>query len=156
MLYTPAGYEATRDGPLPTLLWAYPREYKTAASAAQVAPPRNVGSATSPCQAIWGAPQHLAKQCRERHHTFPSNIGSSTAPCTQPSATLPCKQLCRPSLGYSLQVGSLPWTLNGVLSCSSVPISLDPKPENLNPTPYTLNLKRRQVLEQQRTRWPKP
>eukprot|EP00802_Teleaulax_amphioxeia_P004870 Tamp_04874.p1 GENE.Tamp_04874~~Tamp_04874.p1 ORF type:complete len:973 (-),score=164.66 Tamp_04874:223-2871(-) len=36
MLYTPAGYEATRDGPLPTLLWAYPREYKTAASAAQV------------------------------------------------------------------------------------------------------------------------
>jgi hypothetical protein len=39
MLYTPAGYEATRDGPLPTLLWAYPREYKTAASAAQVQRP---------------------------------------------------------------------------------------------------------------------
>jgi len=36
MLYTPAGYDAAKDGPLPTLLWAYPREYKSAASAAQV------------------------------------------------------------------------------------------------------------------------
>ncbi|WP_347092061.1 S9 family peptidase [Sphingomonas parapaucimobilis] len=26
-LYTPAGYDAKRDGPLPTLLWAYPAEY---------------------------------------------------------------------------------------------------------------------------------
>jgi len=34
-LYLPAGY-TTEDGPLPTLLWAYPREYKSAASAGQV------------------------------------------------------------------------------------------------------------------------
>jgi dipeptidyl aminopeptidase/acylaminoacyl peptidase len=26
-LYTPAGYDSKRDGPLPTLLWAYPAEY---------------------------------------------------------------------------------------------------------------------------------
>ncbi len=34
-LYLPAGY-SSGDGPLPTLLWAYPREYKSAASAGQV------------------------------------------------------------------------------------------------------------------------
>jgi dipeptidyl aminopeptidase/acylaminoacyl peptidase len=35
-LYLPPGYEAKRDGPLPTLLWAYPREFKSAAAASQV------------------------------------------------------------------------------------------------------------------------
>ena len=35
-LYLPPGYDATRDGPLPTLLWAYPREFKSAAAASQV------------------------------------------------------------------------------------------------------------------------
>ena len=35
-LYTPAGYDAERDGPLPTLLWAYPREYKSASNAGQI------------------------------------------------------------------------------------------------------------------------
>ncbi len=35
-LYLPAGYDATRDGPLPTLLWAYPREFKSADAAGQV------------------------------------------------------------------------------------------------------------------------
>lgn len=34
-LYLPAGY-TVEDGPLPTLLWAYPREFKSAASAGQV------------------------------------------------------------------------------------------------------------------------
>lgn len=34
-LYLPAGYRV-EDGPLPTLLWAYPREYKSAANAGQV------------------------------------------------------------------------------------------------------------------------
>lgn len=34
-LYTPPGYDPERDGPLPTLLWAYPREYKSAANAGQ-------------------------------------------------------------------------------------------------------------------------
>jgi len=27
MLYLPAGYDREKDGPLPTILWAYPREY---------------------------------------------------------------------------------------------------------------------------------
>ncbi len=35
-LYTPAGYDAKRDGPLPMLMWAYPREFRDAAAAAQV------------------------------------------------------------------------------------------------------------------------
>ena len=35
-LYLPAGYDARRDGPLPTFLWAYPREFRDAAAASQV------------------------------------------------------------------------------------------------------------------------
>lgn len=34
-LYLPPGYEAGRDGPLPGLVWAYPREFKNAAAAGQ-------------------------------------------------------------------------------------------------------------------------
>lgn len=34
-LYLPPGYDSARDGPLPTLLWAYPQEFKSAQSAAQ-------------------------------------------------------------------------------------------------------------------------
>jgi hypothetical protein len=33
-LYLPPGYDAARDGPLPTILWAYPREYKSKVRAA--------------------------------------------------------------------------------------------------------------------------
>ncbi len=36
VLYTPAGYDKTKDGPLPVLMWAYPIEYKSKATAAQV------------------------------------------------------------------------------------------------------------------------
>ena len=36
LLHTPPGYDAARDGRLPLLVWAYPREYKSAAAAAQV------------------------------------------------------------------------------------------------------------------------
>jgi dipeptidyl aminopeptidase/acylaminoacyl peptidase len=36
-LYLPPGYDAGRDGPLPMLMWAYPREFKSAAAASQVA-----------------------------------------------------------------------------------------------------------------------
>lgn len=36
MLYLPKGYDAAKDGRLPVLMWAYPREYKSAADAAQV------------------------------------------------------------------------------------------------------------------------
>ncbi len=35
-LYLPAGYDAARDGPLPALVWAYPREFKSADAAGQV------------------------------------------------------------------------------------------------------------------------
>ena len=35
-LYLPAGYDKKRDGPLPTLLWAYPTEFKSAQDAGQV------------------------------------------------------------------------------------------------------------------------
>ncbi len=35
-LYLPAGYDKDRDGPLPTLLWAYPREFKSMDAAGQV------------------------------------------------------------------------------------------------------------------------
>jgi dipeptidyl aminopeptidase/acylaminoacyl peptidase len=35
-LYTPPGYDATRDGRLPVLMWAYPQEFKSASAAGQV------------------------------------------------------------------------------------------------------------------------
>lgn len=35
-LYLPKGYDEERDGPLPVLMWAYPREYKDADAAGQV------------------------------------------------------------------------------------------------------------------------
>lgn len=35
-LYLPAGYDAERDGPLPMMMWAYPREFKSASAASQV------------------------------------------------------------------------------------------------------------------------
>ncbi|GAB2928204.1 alpha/beta hydrolase family protein [Rheinheimera gaetbuli] len=35
-LLLPAGYQAKRDGALPTMIWAYPREFRSAAAAGQV------------------------------------------------------------------------------------------------------------------------
>ncbi|MDW3647505.1 MAG: prolyl oligopeptidase family serine peptidase [Bacteroidia bacterium] len=35
-LYTPPGYDPQKDGPIPVLLWAYPREFKSASAAGQV------------------------------------------------------------------------------------------------------------------------
>lgn len=35
-LYLPKGYNKEKDGPLPVIMWAYPREYKSASDAAQV------------------------------------------------------------------------------------------------------------------------
>jgi dipeptidyl aminopeptidase/acylaminoacyl peptidase len=35
-LYLPKGYDARRDGPLPVVIWAYPREFNSAADAGQV------------------------------------------------------------------------------------------------------------------------
>lgn len=56
-LYLPAGYDAGRDGPLPTLVWAYPREFKSADAAGQVA--------TSPYRfkriSYWGAEPYVTQ-----------------------------------------------------------------------------------------------
>jgi dipeptidyl aminopeptidase/acylaminoacyl peptidase len=35
-LYLPKGYDAKKDGPLPVLIWAYPREFESAKDAAQI------------------------------------------------------------------------------------------------------------------------
>ncbi len=35
-LYLPKDYDAKKDGPLPVMMWAYPREFKSAADAAQL------------------------------------------------------------------------------------------------------------------------
>ena len=35
-LYLPKGYDVKKDGPLPVFMWAYPREFKSAADAAQI------------------------------------------------------------------------------------------------------------------------
>lgn len=35
-LYLPKGYDAAKDGKLPVIMWAYPREFKSAADAAQL------------------------------------------------------------------------------------------------------------------------
>ncbi|GAB2812380.1 S9 family peptidase [Ferruginibacter profundus] len=35
-LYLPKGYDKAKDGPLPVMMWAYPREFKSAADAAQL------------------------------------------------------------------------------------------------------------------------
>ena len=43
-LYLPPGHDPASQGPLPTLLWAYPQEYKSRAAAAQVTTAENVFS----------------------------------------------------------------------------------------------------------------
>jgi dipeptidyl aminopeptidase/acylaminoacyl peptidase len=35
-LYLPPGYDKERDGPLPCILWAYPREFKSREAAGQM------------------------------------------------------------------------------------------------------------------------
>ena len=35
-LYLPPGYDAEKDGPLPTIMWAYPREFNSAEAAGQL------------------------------------------------------------------------------------------------------------------------
>jgi dipeptidyl aminopeptidase/acylaminoacyl peptidase len=50
VIYTPEGYTAA-DGPLPVVMWAYPREYKSAAVASQVR-----GSMYQFTRLNWGSP----------------------------------------------------------------------------------------------------
>lgn len=56
-LYLPAGYDKERDGPLPTIVWAYPREYKSSSAAAQVS-----GSPYEFMRLSFWGPQYLATQ----------------------------------------------------------------------------------------------
>lgn len=50
-LYLPAGYDPAKDGPLPTFMWAYPREFKSADAAGQVS-----GSPYQFIRLSWGSP----------------------------------------------------------------------------------------------------
>jgi dipeptidyl aminopeptidase/acylaminoacyl peptidase len=56
-LYLPSGYDAVRQGPLPVLIWAYPREYRSAADAAQVR-----GSRHTFTRIGWGSPIYWVTQ----------------------------------------------------------------------------------------------
>ncbi len=51
IMYTPAGYDPAKDGTLPVLMWAYPREYKSAEIASQVR-----GSKYAFTRLSWGSP----------------------------------------------------------------------------------------------------
>lgn len=50
-LYLPTGYDVKKDGPLPVFIWAYPREFNSAADAAQVR-----GSKDRFTTISWGGP----------------------------------------------------------------------------------------------------
>lgn len=50
-LYLPKGYKPGQDDPLPVIMWAYPREYKSADDASQVS-----GSPYSFLRLSWGSP----------------------------------------------------------------------------------------------------
>ena len=50
-LYLPKGYNKEKDGPLPVLIWAYPREFNNAADAAQIR-----GSKDRFTTISWGSP----------------------------------------------------------------------------------------------------
>jgi dipeptidyl aminopeptidase/acylaminoacyl peptidase len=51
VIYTPVGYDPAKDGTLPVLMWAYPREYKSKEVAAQVR-----GSKYAFTRLNWGSP----------------------------------------------------------------------------------------------------
>ena len=56
-LYLPKGYNKEKDGPLPVLIWAYPREFNSAADAAQVR-----GSKDRFTTLSWASPIYYATQ----------------------------------------------------------------------------------------------
>jgi len=51
-LYLPAGYNRSEDGPLPTLLWAYPREFNDPSAAGQVSGSPYTFTRISPASAL--------------------------------------------------------------------------------------------------------
>ncbi len=52
ILYLPAGYNKTKDGPLPSLLWAYPREFNDIGAAGQVSGSPYTFTRISPSSAL--------------------------------------------------------------------------------------------------------
>ncbi len=56
-LYLPKGYNKDKDGPLPVVIWAYPREFNSAADAAQVRGSRDRFTTLS-----WGTPIYYVTQ----------------------------------------------------------------------------------------------
>lgn len=56
-LYLPAGYDKEKDGPLPTFMWAYPREFKSAEAAGQIS-----GSPYRFTRLSWGSPVYWVTQ----------------------------------------------------------------------------------------------
>lgn len=56
-LYLPEGYDKQKAGPLPTLMWAYPREFKSADAAGQV-----TGSPHQFIRLNWGSPLYWLTQ----------------------------------------------------------------------------------------------
>jgi dipeptidyl aminopeptidase/acylaminoacyl peptidase len=56
-LYLPKGYDAAKDGKLPVIMWAYPREFTNARDAAQVR-----GSKNSFVRLNWGSPIYWVTQ----------------------------------------------------------------------------------------------
>nr|WP_226390149.1 prolyl oligopeptidase family serine peptidase [Penaeicola halotolerans] len=57
VVYTPAGYDPAKDGRLPVVMWAYPREYRSADVAAQVR-----GSKYEFTRLNWGSPLYWVTQ----------------------------------------------------------------------------------------------
>ncbi len=56
-LYLPKGYDKVKDGPLPTLIWAYPREFTNAADASQIRGNQHKFTTLS-----WGSPVFYVTQ----------------------------------------------------------------------------------------------
>lgn len=56
-LYLPKNYDKTKDGPLPVIMWAYPREFNSAADAAQIR-----GSKDKFTTLSWGSPVFYVTQ----------------------------------------------------------------------------------------------
>jgi len=56
-LFTPAGYDKEKDGPLPVFMWAYPREFKSADAASQL-----TRSPYEFTQLNWGSPLYWVTQ----------------------------------------------------------------------------------------------
>jgi dipeptidyl aminopeptidase/acylaminoacyl peptidase len=58
-LYLPAGYDRVKDGPLPTILWAYPREFNDPSMAGQVSGSPYTFTRISPHRCLFMSPRGM-------------------------------------------------------------------------------------------------